>query len=128
MKKRRFYIFNIKTQVVLHVTTCTDVYSEDFVIINSNIKSQINRLHNNKSSGIDNISAKHFKFAGDNISRCLTICFTTCFIHGIFRKSLLDVVLIPVVKHNCGKINGSNNYRPIALATVASKLLERTIL
>ena len=102
-----------------HVTTCTDVYSEDFVIINSDIKCQMNRLHYNKSSGIDDISAEHFKFSGDNLSRCLAICFTTCFIRGMLPKSLLHIVIITYCY--C-------YYRPIALARVASKLLERIIL
>ena len=35
---------------------------------------------------------------------------------------------MPTVKNKCGNITDSNNYRPIALATIVSKLFESVIL
>ena len=37
---------------------------------------------------------------------------------------LLSVVLFPIIKYKCGKINDSDNYIPIALASVMSKIVE----
>ena len=36
--------------------------------------------------------------------------------------------MVPIIKNKCGNISSSNNYRPIALATIISKLLESTSL
>ena len=33
-------------------------------------------------------------------------------------------MLVPVIKDNAGKISSKDNYRPIALASVISKLVE----
>ena len=53
---------------------------------------------------------------------------STFFVHGFPPDSMLSVVLVPVIKDKCGKINDSDNYRPIALASVMSKIVEKVIL
>ena len=42
---------------------------------------------------------------------------TGFFVHGFLPSSLLSVVLVPIIKDKCGKINSKDNYRPIALAS-----------
>ena len=37
---------------------------------------------------------------------------------------MLSVVLVPVIKDKARKISSKDNYRPIALASVISKLVE----
>ena len=58
----------------------------------------------------------------------LAMCISTFFVHGFLPDSMLSVVLVPVIKYKCGKINDSDNYRPIALASVMSKIVEKVIL
>ena len=58
----------------------------------------------------------------------LSICITSMFIHGYLPETLLSVVLVPIVKDKTGKISSKDNYRPIALASVMSKVIERIIL
>ena len=58
----------------------------------------------------------------------LAICFTGFLIHGVLPDRLLSVILVPIVKDKTGKINSKDNYRPIALASTLSKVLERSIL
>ena len=41
---------------------------------------------------------------------------------------MLSVVLVPVIKNNSRIINDSDNYRPIALASIVSKVVEKVIL
>ncbi len=41
---------------------------------------------------------------------------------------MLSVTLLPVIKDKAGKVGSLDNYRPIALASVVSKVLERIIL
>jgi len=48
--------------------------------------------------------------------------------HGILPDSILSVILEPVIKDKAGKINSVDNYRPVALASILSKVLERIIL
>ena len=41
---------------------------------------------------------------------------------------LIQTTIVPIIKNKCGNISSSNNYRPIALATIISKLLESILL
>ena len=49
------------------------------------------------------------------------------FIHGVLPPSMISVVLVPIVKNKRISICSKNNYRPIALASIMSKLLEKII-
>ena len=41
---------------------------------------------------------------------------------------LIQTTIVSIIKNKCGNISSSNNYRPIALATIISKLLESILL
>ena len=40
---------------------------------------------------------------------------------------MIKTTSVPIVKNKCGNISESNNYRPIALATIISKLFESVL-
>ena len=40
---------------------------------------------------------------------------------------LIQTTIVPIIKNMCGNISSSNNYRPIALATIISKLRSTTV-
>ena len=56
------------------------------------------------------------------------MCVTGFFIHGFLPKSMMTVILIPIIKNKAGNINSVDNYRSIALASILSKLIEIIIL
>ncbi|CAL4186449.1 unnamed protein product, partial [Meganyctiphanes norvegica] len=95
---------------------------------NSEICDAIKSLENNKSCGLDGIYTEHLKYASDRLIPLLSLCFSGLLVHGILPDSLMSVVLVPIVKNKCGNINSKDNYRPIALASIVSKLMERIIL
>ena len=41
---------------------------------------------------------------------------------------MIKTTIVPVIKNKCGNLADSNNYRPIAIAIIVSKLYESTIL
>ena len=48
--------------------------------------------------------------------------------HGYVPKELTRVVLMPIIKSKSGDIKSKDNYRPIALASVMSKVLELVLI
>ena len=58
----------------------------------------------------------------------LAMCFTGLFVHSVLPDSMLEIVLVPVIKDKTGRIDQVDNYRPIALASVISKVVERILL
>ena len=49
-------------------------------------------------------------------------------VHNFLPPSMLDTVITPLIKDKNGDIQDKNNYRPLALTSILSKLLELVIL
>ena len=92
------------------------------------VMNSIYELSSGRSSGCDELNAEHFKFAGIPCAAHLSLCFSMMISHKFLPPSLSKVILNPIVKDKTGNISDKDNYRPIALATVSSKIMERVIL
>ena len=55
------------------------------------------------------------------------MCFTSLFVHSILPESMIYVVLVPIVKNKSASICSKSNYRPVALASIVSKVFEKLI-
>ena len=51
-----------------------------------------------------------------------------CIVHGYTPNSCLNTTIVPICKNKNGNMSNTSNYRPVAVATVVSKLLEHFIL
>ena len=76
----------------------------------------------------DDLCAEYFKFAHNKLHILLSMCFTLFFTHSYLPAPMIETIIVPIVKNKCGNLCDSNNYRPIALATLMSKLFESVIL
>lgn len=56
------------------------------------------------------------------------MCLSSMFVHKFLPKIAMENVLIPIIKDKCGDVTDANNYRPIAITSVFSKLIEICIL
>ena len=79
-----------------------------------------------KKSDASAISSEHLIYCSSAIAAPLAIFFTTILHHGYMLKCFCDCVLLPIQKGN-KDATCSQNYRPIALASSLSKVLERLI-
>ena len=50
-----------------------------------------------------------------------------CILHGYIPKPRITTVIVPILKNKNGNHQDCVNYRPIAIATVVSKLFEKII-
>ena len=90
----------------------------------SKVENAIKCLDINKTDGMDGVYAEHLKHCDKRIVPLLAMCITGFFVHGFLPSSLLSVVsvvLVPIIKDKCSKINSKDNYRPIALASIVKK-------
>ena len=86
---------------------------------------------NDKATGMDGLSGESLKFADPNSAVFIlgiSICFTCMFKHCYLLSSMLDSVIVPLVKNRNGDLSDKNNYRPIALSSTISKVFENVIL
>ena len=58
----------------------------------------------------------------------MSLLYSSMFIHGFLPDAMMITIIAPIIKNKAGDLSDNNNYRPIALATIASKLFESLIL
>ena len=92
------------------------------------VQNAIMDLKRNKAFGLDTLSAEHFHYASNRLPVLLSLCLNAMVLHGHVPKSFSDTVLVPIIKDKKGDITDINNYRPIAITSVASKIFEKVIL
>ena len=102
-------------------------YEQDIEVSHGDIISGIEGLANNKSCGLDGVSVEHLKHSSNRIVPKLAMCFTGLCIHGVLPPSIISVALVPIVKDKRAGVCSILHYRPIALASIMSKLLEKCI-
>ena len=85
----------------------------------------IQNLENKSSSGDDYISNLIVKSANTVIAPYLTCLINKSMDQGVFPDKLKKAKVIPLFKE--GSKTDVNNYRPISLLTIWSKIFERVI-
>ena len=103
-------------------------YSNDMIISIKLIQEAVGNLECGKSAGSDGIFAESIKFPHHRIHVLLCLCFSLCFTHGYMPLDMIKTTIVPVIKNKCSNLADSNNYRPIAIAPIVSKLYESTVL
>ena len=96
----------------------------DISISTYELEAAIKRLDCNKSCGLDGIYAEHIHYSSKRLLVLLSLCFSSFLTHGFLPESIISVVLVPIIKDKSGKLMSQDNYRPIALASILSKIIE----
>ena len=93
------------------------------------LKSIISKPKSNKAIGNGGIPAEGYKNASPRLLTLMAIFFlSSCLLLGQLPNELMKVVLIPLLKCRTKDPSDSSNYRPIAIATAMSKVLEQLLL
>ena len=94
----------------------------------SEVLEVVKDLPNRKSSGLDGQNGESLKYADPLLCLLLSICYTCMFKHSYMPQSMSNSIIVPLVKNKCGNLTDKNNYRPIALSSITSKVFEHIIL
>ena len=97
-------------------------------VSSAEVKEAIKHLAGNKAQGCDGLPAEAFKFADPILHELLAAVFNACLIHQFLPESLMLVHIIPLIKNKLKDASDPGNYRPIAITTIASKILESILL
>ena len=115
---------NGNMNVGLSVSECGDTSR----VCPDEVENSIRNLQKNKSCGSDGIFAEHLMYTDKKLVTLLYQCFSCMLIHGVLPESLIDVILVPVIKGKSNKISCKDSYRPVALANIMSKVQENIVL
>lgn len=117
----------VETYVRLHATDTMDDISE-YLITTLKVKEILLALKSKCAAGLDGVSKEHLIHAHPMIFVLLSTLFNMCLIHSYVPKGILATSIMPIIKDKSGDVTNKNNYRPISIATVFSKMLEKHIL
>ena len=95
---------------------------------NVELKHIISSLKSGKSAGPDGLTSQYLLHAHESIVALLQALFHMISVHCYVPGSLTEVMIIPLVKNTNKDITDKNNYRPIAIANIVSKVMERIII
>ena len=83
-------------------------------------------LPNAKSSELDGLNGESLKYAHPLLCLLLSIGFTCMFKYCYMPQCMINSVIIPLIKNKCGDHTDKNNYRPIVLSSIISKVTLKT--
>ena len=92
------------------------------------IEKCIAGLKLNKAAGHDGIFSEHIINSHPSICVHLKQLFTMMLSHSYVPDAFGSGVIIPIVKDKCGNVSSVDNYRPITLSPIISKLFEALLL
>ena len=81
-----------------------------------------------KAAGHDGLSAEHFKFAHRKLDILLSVLINCIICHNHLPQLLMKTIIIPIVKDKKGDLSSVDNYRPVAITTIVSKVFEQLLL
>lgn len=92
------------------------------------VKESLKNVKNGKTCGLDSIYGEHLKFAHNRLHVLLSLLFNAIVIHGYIPLEFMDTLLVPLIKDKNGNLSDKNNYRPLAITCIISKLMEIVVL
>ena len=88
------------------------------------LRQIVKGLKNNKAVGNDGVC----KFASERLLTMMSIFLSGCMLTGKLPSTLMHVVIIPLLKCKLKDPADVNNYKPIAIASALSVVLEQVLL
>ena len=98
---------------------------ENFVVLEADVRKELEGLNPRKASGFDGVSVRLLKTCGSTIAPCLTRIFNLSLATASLPDDWKEATITPIFKK--GNRSSPNNYRPVSLLSSTSKILESLV-
>ena len=89
----------------------------------TDIKRAVDDMKFGKANGLDRLASEHFKYGIEKLYALLCIGFIAILLYSHVPTEFSNTILVPIIKDKKGNITDLDNYRTLAISTVASKIL-----
>jgi len=98
---------------------------KNFVFTLHQVEKYVKLLNTSASPGINNIGAHHILHGCNaGLTVYLSVLFTICLRHSVVPESFTQGYMLPIIKKPGLDPSEPNNYRPIVISVVLSKIIE----
>jgi len=120
--------FNAVVEQHIHNTSdgATNANSNFFSV--SDVEFAVKQLKSGKAPGFDGITVENILYSHPAIIVHLKLLFNMIWCHGYVPNDFGIGIIVPLLKDKLGDINSANNYRPITLSPVITKIFEHCLL
>lgn len=94
----------------------------------ADIADAVKKLKKETSPGMDGISSEHLLYAHQDICTPICVLFNSMLTHNYLPPNFMSTMLIPILKDNKRDNTVCDNYRPVAVTSVFSKIFELILL
>jgi len=94
----------------------------------TDIEKGVNALKNGKAAGADGLSKENITNSHPAIIVHLKLLFNMIYLHGFVPDDFGNGITIPILKDKLGDVSSVDNYRPITISPVISKIFEYCLL
>ena len=92
------------------------------------VENALASLKLGKAAGYDGLTTESLQYCHRVIFIHLKLLFSMMFVHGYVPDEFGVGVVVPVVKDQCADLCSADNYRPVTLSPVVSKVFEHCVL
>ena len=110
----------------LHYTGNTDII--DTLLSVEDIECAVRNLKKGKAADVDNIVAEHIVNSHPCLIIHLKLLFQMMLLHGYVPNIFGAGIVVPLIKDKTGDLSSVENYRPITLSPIISKIFESVLI
>ena len=120
-------VFTPKTELGDSLPGCRKQTSRlpPLVITSDGVANLLNEINTSKASGPDNLPNMYLKMCAQQLAPALALIFTKSLTSGQLPEDWRNANVVPIFKK--GNVHLAENYRPVSLTSVISKLLEHIV-
>ena len=115
----------IAWQKVKSIPTKTNIRFEFKYIPRATVEFQLKKVQRSKAAGLDNLPPGLLRDSAKEISSSLCYIINRSINTGVFPSSWKILKVTPVYKS--GSVNEIENYRPVSILSVVSKLMKKEV-
>ena len=121
-------VHNASAKPLLQSRICDLPQNNDQRINSDDVKEALRKAKKGKACGLDGLASEHFIYADECLSVLLALFFSATVSHGHLPHPFMLSAVLPIIKSKTGDSTAKSNYRPVAIVSACSKLMECIIL